>query len=216
MLKLTISPMKKSNDGSVSFDHENNISIHMTHIKAKILSIKIKRWMKKGYDMSSVGVNSGASGLILITNGKEFNVKTPVIVIRDIDQSTGETKTEFTYTLRTDFHYGINNFDAKTKEFERDVIEDLELQLIVDILDAYCEATTGAMAAAVVDENRFNNSRINTKVDSICEKLGIEFGKQGKYSGNSGNSYFNGNGKSGSSSSSSGSSSMDALDDGLE
>lgn len=214
MLKLTISPMKKSNDGTVAFDHENGISIHMTHVKAKILSIKLKRWIKKGYDTPNIGINTGSSGLILFTNGKEFNVKTPVIVIRNIDQNTGDTKSEFTYTIRTDYHYGIDNFDAKTKDFKRDIIEDLELQLIIDVLDYYCEATTGAMAAAVVDENRFNNSRINTKVDSICEKLGIDFGKQGKFSGG-GNSYFNGNGKSGGSNSSSGSksSSMDELDD---
>jgi hypothetical protein len=50
---------------------------------------------------------------------------------------------------------------------------------------------TGAIAYSFIEQNKYDNSRINTKLELIAEKLGVEF-TGGKYNNNkSSNSIFN-------------------------
>jgi uncharacterized membrane protein YgcG len=216
MLKIAISPQKKTNDGSISFDYDNNICVFLTHTKAYILSEMIKQWKKDGCE-GSIGINTGTAGLITVSDGSEYGVDAPCVTIRNIDE-TGAPVSAFAYTTRTNYHYGIKDYNPDEKSFEKVYFDLLEIDQLLIVLDEYVKAATSAIAASVMEEAKYDLSRLNTKADLVCEKLGIEIkGKKGNGANYSQNSFFNGGGSSSStgSSKSTKSGGIDDLDDGL-
>lgn len=190
MLKVTITALKVSTDGSISYDNDSELTIYMTHPKARILFNEIEEYQKNPDVYSNVGVNT-PSCLISLSNGKEFGVNADCLVIRKINE-TGVVESQYVYQFRTEYHYGIRNYDDKTSNFDRVYYDTLEIEMFKSVLSSYYEAMTGAVAYSIIDQMKYNNSRINTKLDGIANKLGIEYpGKNGR--SNSGkSSFFNG------------------------
>jgi len=129
-------------------------------------------------------------GLVSISNGKEFGVLNPCLVIRKVNETTGAVESSYVYEFKTKFHYGIRNFDEKTSEFDIVYYENIELDQLKTLLEQYYTAMTYATAYSVIDSSKFENSRVNTKLGLIAAKLGVEF-KGGKGSESSGKSFFN-------------------------
>ena len=69
--------------------------------------------------------------------------------------------------------------------------DDVELDMLIIVLDEYIKAITGATAYTVMDMGRFDYSRINTKIELVMNKLGIESKSSRQVSSES---YFNKNG----------------------
>lgn len=176
MLKLTISPKKgmKSN-GAVEWDDENSISLYLTHTKARILHDEIVLFMQNPETYNNLGIPSGA-GLVSISNGRELGVSTPCLIIRKLNTENGQVEASFAYEFKQDYHYSIRNFDESTADFDKIYHNNLELEQLLCLLKTYFEAMSGAMAYTVIDNMKYDNSRLNTKINAISEKLGIEYG----------------------------------------
>lgn len=205
-MKVSISPKKATNNGDVSFDYENGISIYLTHTKARILAEEIRAFMNGKINSCGVDTNKG---FISISNGKEFGVDSNLLVIRSFDTENNKVSSSYAYEFKKNYHYAIRNFDEKTIDFEKAYYDNLEIEQFVTILEEYYKAMTYAISFTVLDQNKFNNSRMNTKLDSIATKLGVEY--TNKSSGNSGGGSFFNN-REGNSSSSFKSGSIDDLD----
>ncbi len=216
-LKISISPKKNTPNGEIAYDHDNSASIYLSHTKARILAEEIIAF--KNGKINNVSVDT-PKGVISISNGKEFGVNSTFLVIRTFDTENNAVASSYAYEFKKDYHYGIRNFDEKNlDDFEKIYYNDLELDQFLTLLTEYYTAMSGAVAFTVVDQLKYNNSRVNTKLDSIAMKLGVEWNNGANKSSNGGNrsSFFSNKEPNGSSAFKSGSiadlEDMDVFDD---
>lgn len=177
LLKISIAPKKETENDEVSFDHENAGSVYLSHTKAFILYKEICKFLEgysKGTNPDNVGVSSGKDGLIYLSSGKEFNAAGPCLVIRKIDEKGHPTAT-FVYEFRRGIHSSIINYKEKTASFESNFYDSIEIEQMANLLKSYYESMTMAIAYSIQETNKYDNSRINTKLKVIGEKLGIDY-----------------------------------------
>lgn len=179
MLKLNIYP-KIQNSGTDydKFDTENGASIYLTHTKAKLLLDDAREFFKNPDMATSVGVDSGTGdnqGIIQFSNGAEFGVTHPCLVIRRLDVSNGGSITaSFAYEFKTQTHYTIRNFDPNTMNFDRIYHDDLEIEQFFTLLEQYVLAQTNAVAFTVKEQLHYINNKADEKMNAVLEHLGIE------------------------------------------
>lgn len=215
-LKISISPKKTNCGENISFDFDNSISIYLTHTKALILAKELEKFMQDPDKYNSCGVPSGA-GIITFSNGTEFGKPgTYCVVIRKVNSGTGEIESAFVYEIKSEYYFAVRGYDSNKNSFETEK-EDyrlLELQQMYTLLIEYTKAMTSAAAYSVVDNMKFDMSRINTKLVKIAEKVGADLGyKNQSYSNKS---YFNQNSNNNSNSQSNDYSYSDASLDDIE
>ena len=177
-LKLSISPMKPSNDDTIAWDYDNGISIYLTHTKARMLSLEIQAFLSG--KATSVGVNSG-NACIIITNGAEYGVDHPIMTIRKIDPETSETVASAAYDFKVGYHYAIRNFNEKDFDFDKYYYDNLELEQLVTLLEEYYKSMSCAVAYSVMEENKYNNTAQSNLLKAIAEKVGVELKSNSGY-----------------------------------
>jgi len=192
MIKLSISPRKKTDDTTVKYDTDNAIAIYLAHTKANIFYQEICKFQENPDLYENQGVASG-EGLISISNGKEYGINCPCIIIRKIDGETGACKSSYAYQIKQDYHYGIRNFDQKTNDFDKVFYNSIEIEELKILLKTYYESMSGAAAYSVIDNLKYDFSRVNTKLELIGDKVGVDFTRKGGNAGNgkSSSSIFN-------------------------
>lgn len=183
-MKVSISPKKNTANGEVAFNYDDGISIYLTHTKARLFAEEIKAFMNGKIENAGVDTNKG---FISISNGKEFGTNGIFLVIRSFDQNNNTVSSSYAYEFKKQYHYSIRNFKEKTIEFEKTFYDVIEIDQFVTLLEEYYKAMTGAVAFTVIDQSKYNFSRINTKLDSIANNLGIEYTKGNN---NGGGSFF--------------------------
>lgn len=190
LLTVAISPKKETgNSGEVAFDHENAAKIYINHTKARIFAEEIKRFLEDPATYTGSGISSG-SGLITISNGAEFGVDCPLLVIRKLDDG-GNVVGTYVYQFKTDYHFSVRNFTAADnfKTIKEDY-QFIEIWQLVTLLEEYYKAMTNAVAYSVIDQMKFNQGRTDNKLNAIAEKLGVEL-PGGRKSFSSSSSFFN-------------------------
>lgn len=186
LLKLSVAPFNAQTE---RFDYDNEGSVYLSPYKAKMFAEELKLFLSDKNAYGNMGVTSG-KGMISVSNGKELTGKIiPLLIIRIINED-GSVESEYVYEFKLDYHYAIRDFNEKDVGFDKVVYEDLEISMLVDLLEEYYKSSSGAYAYANIDQGRFNNSRINTKLDSICSELGIEYGNKGGNKGGGSRSVF--------------------------
>lgn len=196
LLQISISPKNQNTGDKISFDHDNAIKVYLTHTKARILQNEIMR-VRNG-EIDNGGVNTGADGLVTFSNGKELGIAGPCLIIRKVDQD-GTVVSSYAYEFKTNYHCGIENFNQNSSAHDKFFYDDIEVDQFITLLEEYYKAMTGAIAYSVIENSKYDTSRMNTKIGLIAEKLGVTFEKGGNYS-RGGSSYFNNQNSSSSSS----------------
>lgn len=193
VLKITIAPKKDTGNDETVFDMDNGISIYLSHSKARILADVMRKFLADPEKWDNSGVPAG-QGLITISRGKEFNSQHPLMIIRKIDQS-GNVISSFAYEFKTNYFFAVNNYQ-ENGSFNKifDTYNTLEIEQMITLLEEYYKAMTCATAYSVVDQMKFAENRVSTKLGKIAEKLGVELGGSGNGSRSYNNSYFNNNG----------------------
>lgn len=181
LLKISISPKQESKPGATydTYDYKNNISIHINHMKARILAMEIDAFLQDPDKLNNIGINSGANGFLTISNGKEFGINSPVLVIRKMDED-GAILSSYAYQFNApEYHYAIRNFEESSLKFDRINKPNIELIIMRDLLQSYYESTTYAMAYTVIDASKYENSRTNTKIDLLLDNAGVKSNNRG-------------------------------------
>lgn len=188
-LCISISPVKKNagNSGNVSYDYENNASIYLTHHNARMFKMLLDDWKKHPANYHNVGVSTRSGVRVGVSDGKEFGANGPCLFIINVNENTGKPDSSFVYEFRRDIYHGITDYNIETGDFNRVLFDNLEVDELCTVLETYVNSMTYAYAYSVREEMKYDISRLNTKVDSICEKLGIEF----KGNGGNTNSGYN-------------------------
>ena len=190
LLKIAISPMitTDTNTPYPTYDYKNQGVVHLTHDKARLLYSEIVEFLKDPDAYNNMGVPSGSTGLISISNGKEFGVNSPILVIRKINQETVCLESSYMYQFKTNYT-SVRNFDENNQKFDTFNYEQFEIYAFMDILKSFYESMSYAVAYSFINANQYNDSRYNTKLDLLMDKAGIER-KQKASSGGSGSSFF--------------------------
>ena len=181
MMKISIPVLEQRGD-RFEYNEDKGIAIYLTHTKARMLAYEIEQFLKDKNAYNNAGVNS-SDGLISISNGKELGLTSPCLIIRKINPDNGQIVSSIAYEFKTNYHYAIRNFNEEDSSYDNAYYEDLELLQLKDNLEQYYISMTNAMAYSVIDCSKYDMSRLNTKLDSICENLGIEYKRGGKSSG---------------------------------
>lgn len=191
LLKVSIAPKKETDGNTIAFDHENAGSVYLSHTKALIFYKEIIKFLEgyvNGTAPTNTGVSSGSEGLIYICDGKEFNSNSPCLVIRKID-SEGRCTSTYVYEFRK-IHNSVVNYVEKTANFDSVLYDLLEIEQFANLLKSYYESMTMAVAYSVQEANKYDLSRINTKLKVMGEKLGVEFKSNNTSTRTSNSSYF--------------------------
>lgn len=186
LLKCQISPRLPNPTNDKMWDHDNSLILYLTHTKARILREQVDAVLKG--EISNGGVPTGADGLISFSDGKDAGSQFYCLILRKIDQNSGSVLSAYVYEFKSQYHYAINNFDQKTAAHEKQYFDMLEIEQFKDLLEEYYKSMTNAYAYSVVNNMRFDMSRINTKLIDIAKANGIEYGDGNR---SSGNSFFN-------------------------
>ena len=193
LLCIQISPMneRKPGDAYATFDHKNNISIFLTHVKARLLYKAILAMLKDD-SIPDVSVNSGATGLITFSNGKEFGVDHYMMIIRNVNPDEGTVVESYSYEITGSGYNYITNYNEQTGEHNRVLYETLEIECILDVLEQFIKSVNYATAYSVVDSLQYDFARVNNGVDLLLENSGLSR-KQNKTNGNArAKSFFDG------------------------
>ena len=192
-LTLIIEPKIAGDD--IKFDKDNAIKCYLTHTKARMLANEIKTFLASGDKIKSAGVASG-SCLITIDSGEAFGCGV-CLVIRKVDDE-GRVVSQYLYEFKTNYNYGIRNFEDDTKYFDKEYspYDHIEIEQVIMLLEQFAEAMTYGNAFAVSGAIKVTNNMVNKKIDNIAEKLGVAY--KSKTTSGSGNTFFNNN-KSGNS-----------------
>lgn len=194
-LCMRIAPKKQTNNPNIiQFDMDAAISIYLSHSKARMFHTIIKNFRQDPEKYNGYGIPAG-KGLVTISNGKEYGTENPCIVARTVDENTGVCTGEYVYELKnnTGYYYGISDYDPKNGNYNKvvDNFNNMELDMIECIFEQYYTAATMAVAASVLEGNNYEMSRLNGKIESIGNKLGVEFGNRSNTGGKFKNqSYF--------------------------
>lgn len=185
MMKIIFAPLlPNSTPDSPKYDYDNKGVVCINHVQAYMLAQEIATLLQDQELYRNVGiVNTNNGNLLCVSNGVEYGVTTPCLVLRKIGDN-GEIVYAYIYQFRDD-KYSVRNFDETTKEYDKNFFPTVELELFRDTLIEYYKSMSGALAYSVVDMMKYDTSRVNTKLDSIAEKLGIEYGSKRQYNGNS-------------------------------
>lgn len=192
MLKITISPRKEGTE-EIQFDTDKGLSVYINHAKAYILANELRNFLRDPETYNGSGIPSG-QGVISISNGSEFGVNFPLLVIRKLDE-TGNVVSSFAYEFKRDYYFSIRNYNGGSSfNKESDSYQTLEIEEMILLLEEYYKAMTYMIAYSVVDVNKYNQDRLTSRLNAIAEKLGVEVksgGRSGGSSGYSSTSFFN-------------------------
>lgn len=190
-LKISIAPMLKNPTTNQKWDRKNAAAVYLTHRSARILKLEAEKVLKG--EIHSGGTKSGAEGLIMFSDGTDVGAGGYCLIIRKINPDNGDVNGTYVYEFRQGFHYGIQNFQADSSGFKKDFFDTIEVDEFLDILEQYYLAASKMYAGSVIDEMKYNDSRINTKLGLIAESLGVEFKGSNGGSHRSSQSYFDRN-----------------------
>lgn len=195
LMKVSILPPLQNQSTTHKWDKDNAITAYLSHTKARTLAWAIDSVLDPNKpDVHSAGINTSSNGLITFSDGKEVGLESPCLIIRKIDEADGHVISSYIYEFKINFNYAIVNFNPSNASHEKVYFESIEVEQFRDLLREYYQAMTNATAYSVVNLMKYDMSRINTKLNSVCESLGITYEKSGgNYSKKSSGDFFSNN-----------------------
>lgn len=191
LLKINLSQIKAGTN-----EYEEIAVIHLSPMKAKLLKDKLEYLKTLDYnDTRLFGVDTGITDTrnIIAFGNDATSTKDGIkryLVIGKVDPN-GTLLNPVRFDFNFDFNFSIEWIDLNKMDCSKSYDNNLEMDMFIAVLEQFVNSMTGAMAYSVMDMARFDLSRVNTKIETVMEKLGIETKRGG---GDQSNSYFNKNG----------------------
>lgn len=195
LLKISINNVK---DNRSTVEYEEISSIYLSPTKAHILkeqllvfkSLEDTNTTNRSFGVDTgIGENKNFIAIGNTGNSTDDDIQRTLFIGKiDINGNLLEGNS---FNFNHNYNYGIQWTDVQNMKFNTDFVDNTELDMFIIILDQFVSSITGAMAYSVMDMGRFNNSRLNTKIGLVMNKLGIE-SKSSRVT--TSESYFNKNG----------------------
>ena len=198
LLKISMNPIIVKEGSANKVDTDNHVDIYLSPSKAQMLLHCVQEFRANPNKYTNLGVSTN-KGLILIANGeKMFGHGGTCIVIKIIDNETGEVQSDAAYEFNTSDFFGISNYNGGN-DFEKyyGYADNIELDMFENLLAQFINAYTNAVASSIMEANKFNEARQFSFINDVREKLGIQKNSGGESSRNyNRSSWFNNNGGS--------------------
>lgn len=176
LLGFRISPCISDSTGKLKVDNDNNISLFLTPQKARIFLASIEAMLENPTKFTNAGINSN-NGLITFSHGEDYGLSnSPLISIRKISES-GQITSSLTYEFKQDSCEAIVNFDDSNPSKERyNLGTNIEIELVLDVLRTFIEASTSAQAYWNNYTFEYYNQKNYELMTQMADKLGISRG----------------------------------------
>ena len=79
-----------------------------------------------------------------------------------------------TLELNNDYHYALEWEDVEANKVERNIYNDIELEMFKTFLVDFAHSMNGAIGYSVADTAKYDLRKVLNKMDPIYDKLGIE------------------------------------------
>lgn len=182
LLKISIAPLKPSNDGSILPDYKKESSIYLSPSLAYMAYNQIQKFISGNYDNNCVRTKT-SDGILKISKGEDYGTENAILTIEQA-KSKEDIVLGHIYEFKQKEYYGIDNFSEEGFKFDKHYYENLEIDFLMIMLKSFYESSTYAIAHSVVDNNRFNNKYNSNKLNSIAEAVGVEYKSGYKKSNN--------------------------------
>ena len=196
LLNVNIAPkvIDGNDNGYDRFDFKNKIEIWLSFRHAMMLHDEILRLIQINdpEKLRTVGVsavNKGQDRLITFGFGNAYGVDGYVLVIYNLTPE-GDVMNSYAYEFKGKEYASIVNFDPTTKNYEKNMMPDLEVKSFLMVLEEYAKASTGAYAYMDQYYSRFNNNHIYNSLGAISEKLGVVAPRSNRGGGRSSGGFF--------------------------
>jgi hypothetical protein len=199
LLKISISPIIVKEGSANRVDTDNHIDIYLSPKKAMMLLHVFEMFRQNPDAYKNIGVGTN-KGIIYVANGKNtFGEGGTCIVISLIDNETGNKQGEAAYEFNCTDDYAITDYLGGS-DFGKDYSysKDIELDAFETLLKSFINASTNAIAASIMDANKFNEARTFSFIKDAREKLGIPRNDSGSNKNYNRSSWFNNNNGNGS------------------
>ena len=158
-----------SNDAYATYDNDGKVSIYLSFSRAKVLSNLIKDMMASDDRDKDFNVCIETNtGLLKVSNGKEFGSTNYCISISTADESGKvietiyETKPDYTGA----YNYSKGNYESK-------MYPDMEIETLLMVLDQYYLASSYAIAATCMEASMYKREATNNMIKKVGEAVGV-------------------------------------------
>ena len=188
------------------FHYDEKIAIHISPMKANILSKQLMLYKEKLAEeklkpQEAYGVNAGMGEKITYINFFSPDNKAIAFEIGKFDGNGIKTES-YQFQFKDNYHYGLNWKDNSKNDLSKNYYDKEEFSILCNAIADFGRYMNGASAYSVWDLGRYETGRILSKMDPIYDKLGIERRTGGSGSFNKGtNSFLNNTGGTSSSTS---------------
>lgn len=176
LLKIGIAPLKQTSGSEYPmYEKESEVSCYLTPQKAFIISQELTKFINGEVD--NTGVTTGTS-FICISNGEAYNQESPVISIRKFNKDLSEVEAEAIFVTRNKLHFAVHNFDPSKMDGEHDFesYKNMDIMNLIMVCEEFYKAMSHAQAYSVIDCQNYSNSKLNSNIEAIAEKLGVSTG----------------------------------------
>ena len=179
------------NNGSWKFDEI--IHAHFNPYKARVMASELDKF-KKDPKSNPVGMALGSDSVVSCVTFIYVD-KIPTLVMCHLNPD-GSKDDEVWFTLNDDQYFSLNYSNYEKMDCEQIKHPKLILDIIQAMLWQFSDAMIGGYSYSVMDMGRFNDARINNKLNTLMSHFNIEYGSSngnGVFKGNKGENYFNKN-----------------------
>ena len=147
-----------------------------------------------GSDTRAYGVTLGLSSVqtaiaFQIVNGNKH------LRIAKVN-SDGSIQDQKAYEFQSGVDSGLQWSDFDTMKFTKDVVDDVDYTMLKAAIEEFARGQSGAFAYGGIYMNRYMDSSLNSRVNAVMDKLGIERQANNSNYNRSGGGFFDQNGSS--------------------
>lgn len=198
LLNISISPKKEgTNTDYTTYEFDKKVQIWLSYTHAYMLKKEIERLLAVNdkNELRSVSIAVKDTTIITFSYGDNYGSDNYVLSIANVT-ADGQIQNSYAYEFPDNRYTSIIDFDPTTKNYKRNQLHNVEVDMFLKVLDQYVEAVTGAHAYMNRYYGRYDDNKQYNIIASMAEKLGVQ--TRGRYSRNNSEPGFFANGNNGS------------------
>ena len=178
-----------------TFKVEVEEAIYLSPTKAYLLANQIEAMLayRKTDDTDparAFGVNAGMGEKVTYIAFSVDKDKAITITIGKFD-GNGVVVESANFRMSLDYNYALDWDNLASNSLTKVYDNDIEITMLKNAIIDFGRSMSGAAAYAVIDTARYDQNRINRRIDQVFDKLGIERTNYSNKSFNSTNNYLN-------------------------